>query len=70
MNRYSKRGIILLCSLAYFTSYFARKDFAAVSAGILESGFLGINGKEIAGLIGTYVCHVRSRTNHKRYPWR
>lgn len=50
MKTYSKKGIILLCSLAYFTSYFARKDFAAVSAGILESGFLN---KEIAGLIGT-----------------
>ncbi len=50
MKTYSKKGIILLCSLAYFTSYFARKDFAAVSAGILESGFFD---KEFAGLIGT-----------------
>ncbi len=50
MKTYSKRGIILLCSLVYFTSYFARKDFAAVTAGILQDGFLT---KNIAGLIGT-----------------
>jgi len=50
MKRYSKRGIVLLCSLVYFTSYFARKDFAAVTVGMLASEALT---KEIAGLIGT-----------------
>lgn len=50
MKTYSKKGIIWLFALVYFTSYFARKDFAAVTAGILESGFIT---KDIAGLIGT-----------------
>ncbi len=50
MKRYSKNGIIALCSLIYFASYFARKDFAAVSAAILQSGF---TDKETVGLIGT-----------------
>lgn len=50
MKKYSKKGIVLLCSLVYFTSYFARKDFAAVTVGMLDAEALT---KEIAGLIGT-----------------
>lgn len=50
MKGYSKKGIILLCCLVYFTSYFARKDFAAVTVGMLSAEALT---KEIAGLIGT-----------------
>lgn len=49
-NRYSKNGLIALCSIVYFTSYFARKDFAAVTVGILNSGAID---KTVAGLIGT-----------------
>ena len=50
MKKYSKTGIVLLCSIVYFTSYFARKDFAAVTVGMLDAEALS---KEIAGLIGT-----------------
>ena len=49
-TRYSKRGIVILCSLVYFVSYFSRKDFAAVMAAMLEADVLG---KSTAGLIGT-----------------
>lgn len=50
MKTYSKKGIVLLCSLVYFTSYFARKDFAAVTVGMLSAEAIT---KDIAGLIGT-----------------
>lgn len=50
MKHYSKKGIIFLCSLVYFTSYFARKSFAVTSVEIIKSGFLD---KSTAGLIGT-----------------
>ncbi|MBQ2718552.1 MAG: MFS transporter [Clostridia bacterium] len=49
-THYSKRGIVILCSLVYFVSYFSRKDFAAVMAAMLEAGVLE---KGAAGLIGT-----------------
>ena len=49
-ERYSKNGLIALCSFLYFTSYFARKDFAAVTVGILNDGAID---KQVAGLIGT-----------------
>ena len=49
-KRYSKNGIIALCSLVYFVSYFSRKDFAAVMAAMLSDGVIG---KSVAGLIGT-----------------
>ena len=40
MNKttYSKRGIVALCAVVYFTSYFSRKSFAAALFGILEAG--------------------------------
>lgn len=47
---YSKKGIIALCSLVYFVSYFSRKDFAAVMAGMIENGAIG---RTNAGLVGT-----------------
>ena len=50
MKKYSKGGIIALCSLVYFTSYFSRKSFAVVTAGMLEAAVME---KELAGLIGT-----------------
>jgi len=49
-ERYSKNGLIALCSFLYFTSYFARKDFAAVTVGILKDGAID---KQVAGLVGT-----------------
>lgn len=48
--RYSKNGIIILCTLAYFASYFSRKTFSVVMANMLESEVIT---KDIAGLIGT-----------------
>lgn len=47
---YSKKGIVALCSIVYFVSYFSRKDFAAVMAAMLSEGVMD---KSIAGLIGT-----------------
>ena len=47
---YSKKGIIALCSFVYFVSYFSRKDFAAVMAGMIENGAIG---RTNAGLVGT-----------------
>ena len=49
-NAYSKRGIIILCSVIYFVSYFSRKDFAAVMAGMITEGAVS---RANAGLIGT-----------------
>ncbi len=47
---YSKNGIIALCSIVYFVSYFSRKDFAAVMVEMLSEGVMD---KSVAGLIGT-----------------
>ena len=49
-KNYSRLGIILLCSLVYFVSYFSRKDFAAAMAGMLSEEVLA---RSTAGLIGT-----------------
>ena len=49
-RKYSKNGIIALCSLVYFVSYFSRKGFAAVMAGMLAEAVLD---KPTAGLVGT-----------------
>ena len=53
---YSKNAIIAICSLVYFVSYFSRKDFAAVTEGMLDAGVLE---KSTAGLIGTalFICY-------------
>ena len=48
--KYSKNGIIALCTLAYFASYFSRKTFTVVMANMLESDAITMN---VAGLIGT-----------------
>ena len=48
--RYSKNGIIFLCTLAYFASYFSRKTFSVVMVNMLDSDVLT---KDVAGLIGT-----------------
>lgn len=47
---YSKRGIVLMCTIAYFASYFSRKTFAAVMVDMLSQGVLD---KSVAGLVGT-----------------
>lgn len=53
---YSRIGIILLCCMVYFVSYFSRKDFAAVMVGMLSVGAVG---RHTAGLIGTmlFICY-------------
>ena len=48
-SHYSKKGIVALCTLAYFASYFSRKTFAVVMANMLEDGVIT---KEIGGYIG------------------
>ena len=47
---YSKRGIVALCAVVYFTSYFSRKSFAATLFGMLSAGALA---STTAGLIET-----------------
>ena len=58
MNKttYSKRGIVALCAVVYFTSYFSRKSFAAALFGILEAGAITTT---TAGLVETamFVCY-------------
>ena len=49
-NKYSRIGIIALCCMVYFVSYFSRKDFAAVMAGMISEGVIG---RANAGLVGT-----------------
>ena len=49
-NSYSKKSIIFLCSMVYFVSYFSRKDFAAVMAGMISDGAIS---RANAGLVGT-----------------
>ena len=49
---FSKKGIIALCSLVYFVSYFSRKDFAAAMVGMISSSVLD---KPSAGLMGTFM---------------
>lgn len=49
-TKYSKNGIIFLCTLAYFASYFSRKTFSVVMVNMLDTDVLT---KEVAGLVGT-----------------
>lgn len=46
-KKYSKGGIIALCSLVYFVSYFSRKDFAAVMEGMISENIVT---HDLAGL--------------------
>lgn len=54
--KYSKNAVIALCSLVYFVSYFARKDFAAVQVEMIDAAVID---SVTAGLIGTalFVCY-------------
>ena len=49
-KKYSARAIVILCTVAYFASYFSRKTFAVVMVNMLDSGAVE---RDIAGLIGT-----------------
>ena len=49
-TKYSRIGIIALCCMVYFVSYFSRKDFAAVMAGMISDGAIE---RANAGLVGT-----------------
>lgn len=49
-KKYTRIGIIALCCMVYFVSYFSRKDFAAVMAGMITDGAVG---RANAGLVGT-----------------
>ena len=49
-TKYSKNKIIILCTIAYFASYFSRKTFSVVMVNMLDTEVLT---KDIAGLIGT-----------------
>lgn len=48
--RYSKKGIVTLCTIAYFASYFSRKTFAVVMVEMLEKGAID---RGVAGMVGT-----------------
>ena len=48
-SKYSKTFLVALCSLVYFVSYFSRKNFAAVVAGMIESSVID---KVTAGFVG------------------
>lgn len=47
---YSKKGIVLMCTIAYFASYFSRKTFAVVMVDMLKNNVLE---RDIAGFVGT-----------------
>lgn len=49
-KKYSARAIVILCTVAYFASYFSRKTFAVVMVNMLDSGALD---RGVAGLVGT-----------------
>lgn len=47
---YSKKGIVIMCTVAYFASYFSRKTFAVVMVDMIKNHVVD---DVIAGLIGT-----------------
>ncbi|MBE6656484.1 MAG: MFS transporter, partial [Ruminococcaceae bacterium] len=47
---YSKKAVVALCAVVYFTSYFSRKSFAATLFGMLQAGVLS---ETTAGLVET-----------------
>ena len=54
--KYSKSMLVALCSLVYFVSYFSRKDFAVVMAGMITENVIA---KSVGGFIGTglFICY-------------
>lgn len=55
-TKYSKIYLVVLCSLIYFVSYFSRKSFAAVMAGMLELGVVTKFTSSFIGM-GLFVCY-------------
>lgn len=55
-TKYSGRAIVAICSLVYFASYFTRKGFAAVMAGMISAGVID---KSMGGFIGMglFICY-------------
>ena len=55
-TKYSKSMLVALCSIVYFVSYFSRKDFAAVMAGMITENVIE---KSIGGFIGMglFICY-------------
>ena len=55
-SKYSKSVLVALCSLIYFVSYFSRKDFAAVMAGMITENVID---KSVGGFIGMglFICY-------------
>ena len=55
-TKYSGRAIVAICSLVYFASYFTRKGFAAVMAGMISAGVID---KSLGGFIGMglFICY-------------
>ena len=54
--KYSKIYIVALCSFVYFVSYFSRKSFAAVMAGMLEVGVVDKITSSFIGM-GLFICY-------------
>ncbi|MBQ7788647.1 MAG: MFS transporter [Clostridia bacterium] len=48
--RYSKKGIVLMCTVAYFASYFSRKTFSVLMVEMIKNGAIE---RDIAGIVGT-----------------
>ena len=55
-KRYSKKGMIALCALVYFVSYFSRKGFAAVMVEMLAEGVVDNASAGFIGM-GLFVCY-------------
>lgn len=55
-TKYSKIYIVALCALVYFVSYFSRKSFAAVMAGMLEAGVVDKFTSSFIGM-GLFICY-------------
>ncbi len=55
-TKYCKIYIVALCSLTYFISYFSRKSFAAVMAGMLEVGVVDKLTSSFIGM-GLFICY-------------
>ena len=54
--KYSKSHLVWLCSLIYFVSYFSRKDFAAVMAGMIAEGVIDKSEGGFIGM-GLFICY-------------
>ena len=49
-KKYSARSIVVLCTIAYFASYFSRKTFSVVMVNMLSYGAID---RDVAGMVGT-----------------